>query len=140
MNKEYTDKDIQVLSDFEHVRKRTNIYLGSTTPTVYDVPLFIDKFEIAKIEFIPAVYKAVGEILDNSIDEFAQTTGNDKLLKIEADPFIGQYTIIDNGRGVPIGTHETGKYTPEVVFGQLRSGRNFDDDEKENFPKKMVAV
>lgn len=121
--------DIKVLSDIEHVRKRTQIYLGNTDVTQYDIPIFHDgKFEVQTLEFIPAVYKAVGEILDNSLDEFAQTTFAGKQLHIDATPAEGKYKIADNGRGIPIDKHETGKYTPEVALGSLRAGRNFSDD------------
>jgi DNA gyrase/topoisomerase IV subunit B len=127
-NKQYTGKDIKALSDREHVRLRTQVYLGNTHPAEYLIPdLSSNKFKIKEVEFIPAVYKAVGEIIDNSLDEFAQIKSKIKLLKIDADPKAGQYTVADNGRGVPIDKHSTGKPTPEVVFGQLRSGRNFDD-------------
>src|SRR5271165_3782248 len=125
---EYTAEDIKVLDDRSHVRLRTNVYLGNTKKTSYSVPLFLnDKFEVKEIEFIPAVYKAVGEIIDNSIDEFANTTFAGKVLSIEANPILGTYTITDNGRGVPIDMHSSGKYTPEVAFGSLRSGRNFEE-------------
>lgn len=129
MSKQYTGKDIEVLTDREHVRLRTQIYLGNTHKTSYPIPLFTgDKFAVEEIEFIPAVYKAVGEIIDNSIDEFAQITTPDKTLKIEASPMIGWYSIADNGRGIPIDKHESGKYTPEVALGALRAGRNFSDE------------
>ena len=125
----YTSNDIKVLSDFEHVRVRTQVYLGNMNPTEYEVPIFDDdNITLTPVTFIPAVYKAVGEIIDNSLDEFAQIKQKVKTLKITADPEVGRYTISDNGRGVPIDKHETGKYTPEVVFGSLRSGRNFTDD------------
>lgn len=127
--KNYTGKDIQVLTDFEHVRQRTNVYLGNTNPTEYMIPILTSSpIQLEYVSFIPAVYKAVGEIIDNSIDEFAQISTRNKHLTIEANPETGKYTITDNGRGVPIDKHETGKYTPEVVFGSLRSGRNFTDD------------
>lgn len=129
--KEYTPEDIKVLSDREHVRLRTQVYLGNTKKTSYTVPLFLnDKFKTKEIEFIPAVYKAVGEIIDNCIDEFAQIDIPNKHLTIEAQPVLGIYTVTDNGRGVPIGMHSSGKPTPEVVFGSLRSGRNFSDDKE----------
>lgn len=128
-NKQYTGKDIKALSDREHVRLRTQVYLGNTHSAEYLIPdLTSEKFKIRQVEFIPAVYKAVGEIIDNSLDEFAQIKSKIKLLKIDADPKKGEYTISDNGRGVPIDKHVTGKPTPEVVFGQLRSGRNFNDE------------
>lgn len=125
---DYTADDIKVLSDREHVRLRTQVYLGNTSPCVYSVPLFVDGFQIKDIEFIPAVYKAVGEIIDNSIDEFAQIKTKNKTLSITANPLLGEYTIADNGRGIPITKHETGKHTPEVALGSLRSGRNFEEE------------
>lgn len=129
--KTYTADDIKVLSDRDHVRKRTQIYLGNTHPTSYPIPVFTDdEFYVDEVEFVPAVYKAIGEIIDNSIDEFAQINQRNKTLKIQANPLLGEYTIADNGRGVPITKHETGKHAPEVVFGQLRSGRNFSDEKE----------
>lgn len=130
-DKAYTGKDIQVLTDQEHVRKRLNVYMGNTNLATYSVPLLSESgLTVKQFEFIPAAYKAVGEIIDNSIDEFAQISSKIKLLKITAESETGKYTISDNGRGVPIDKHKTGKFTPEVVFGSLRSGRNFNDDDK----------
>jgi DNA gyrase/topoisomerase IV subunit B len=127
----YTSDDIKLLSDREHVRLRTAVYLGSTNPHTYRVPLFTDgKFSIEEMEFIPAVYKAVGEIIDNSIDEFENTKQKRATLTITADPSKGEYTIADNGRGIPIDMHESGAHTPQVVLGSLRSGRNFSDDKQ----------
>jgi len=127
--KEYTEKDIQVLSDRDHVRLRLPVYAGSTAVHEYEIPIFSNgDFHLQTVSFVPAAYKCVGEIIDNCIDEFAQTTSANKHITIEAQPLLGTYTISDNGRGVPIGKHETGKYTPEVVFGSLRSGRNFVSD------------
>ena len=119
--KEYTAEDIKVLSDRDHVRLRTQVYLGNTSETSYNVPLFQNNsFSVKEISFIPAVYKAVGEIIDNSIDEFAQNGNKNHNLKIEANPILGEYTISDNGRGIPIDKHSSGKYTPEVALGSLR--------------------
>ncbi len=131
MTQSYTSDDIKVLSDREHVRLRNPIYFGSGHPTTFNIPM-LSHSELATqtITFIPAVYKAIGEIIDNSLDEFAKTTSKNKKIKIVADTKQGIYTITDNGRGVPIDKHATGKFTPEVVFGSLRSGRNFTDDKE----------
>ncbi|MGZ5485213.1 MAG: ATP-binding protein, partial [Nitrososphaeraceae archaeon] len=127
----YTADDIKVLSDNQHVRLRTPVYFGSLHPTTFNIPLLSsEKLNIESITLVPAVYKAVGEIIDNSLDEFSQINIPIKLLTIIAQPELGKYTIRDNGRGVPIDKHSTGKYTPEVVFGSLRSGRNFTDDKE----------
>jgi DNA gyrase/topoisomerase IV subunit B len=131
MTKAYTGKDIEVLTDRDHVRLRTQIYLGNMHLTEYEVPLFLNgKFEVRPLQFVPAVFKAVGEIIDNSIDEFAQTDNPDKVLKIGASPLTGWYSISDNGRGIPIDKHESGLYTPEVALGSLRAGRNFGNDKE----------
>lgn len=127
--KEYTEQDIQVLTDRDHVRLRTSMYLGNTTPTSYLIPTFLPTgVDLDNITFIPAVYKCVGEILDNSVDELVQSSQKEKTIWIESNGLLGTFTITDNGRGVPIGMHESGKHTPEVVFSQLRSGRNFGDN------------
>jgi len=127
-NKSYTDKDIRSLTDREHVRLRLPIYAGSVSVTEYNVPIFTNStLNVKSVKFIPAVYKCVNEIIDNSIDEFAQIKQPNKLITIEADPIFGSYTITDNGRGVPIGKSDKGIHTPELVFGHLRSGRNFKD-------------
>lgn len=130
-NKKYTEADIEVLSDRDHVRLRLPVYAGSTSVHTYKIPLFINNsFEVKEMSFIPAVYKCIGEILDNSIDELSQISSQNKTIDIEAQPMLGIYNISDNGRGVPIGKHSTGKYTPEVVFGSLRSGRNFQSNKE----------
>lgn len=114
----YTNEEIVLLNDREHVRLRTQIYLGNMASISYSIPLFNNNdFSIEEINFIPAVYKAVGEIIDNSIDEFTQIRSKNKVLKIEAEPLNGWYRIIDNGRGIPIDKHSSGKYTPEVALG-----------------------
>lgn len=133
--KEYTAADIEDLSDREHVRLRTNVYLGGMSPVEYTVPIFVDgELQFHKFEFIPAVYRSIGEIIDNSLDEFSHIDKNNKILKITAEPEIGKYTVSDNGRGIPIEQKLDRKkakvWVAELVLSRLRSGRNFNDDEK----------
>jgi DNA gyrase/topoisomerase IV subunit B len=129
--KSYTGKDVVVLTDREHVRLRTQVYLGNTHPAAYDVPILSETgLVMVNMEFIPAVLKAVGEIIDNTLDEFAHISTKNKTLKISAVPETGLYTVSDNGRGIPIDKHVTGKYTPEVALGSLKAGRNFTDDKE----------
>lgn len=130
--KNYTSDDIQVLSDIEHVRSRTQIYLGNTNLATYPIPSLslTEGYKVQPIEFVPAALRAIYEISDNSVDEFEQNGNPNSLLTIDYSPTTGRVTIGDNGRGVPIDKHKTGLYTPEVVFGSLRSGRNFTADKK----------
>jgi DNA gyrase/topoisomerase IV subunit B len=137
-DKKYTGDDIVVLSDREHVRLRTQIYLGSMNPTTYTIPLLSEKtLKVNEVTFIPAIYKAIGEIIDNSLDEFSHLTSKVKLLKITARADTGMYIISDNGRGIPIDvkTETIGKtkkdvYTPEIALSRLRAGRNFSDEKE----------
>jgi DNA topoisomerase-2 len=127
----YTSEDVVVLTDREHVRLRTQVYLGNTHPAEYTIPLLAnDSLTTRDVVFIPAVLKALNEILDNSLDEFAHVNSKVKLLKLDASPSTGKYTISDNGRGIPIDLHSTGKHTPEVALSQLKSGRNFTDEKE----------
>lgn len=128
-NKKYTESDIKVLDDQQHVLQRPNVYVGSLTEEEYAIPAFGESFDIVQSKFIPGLAKIIFEILDNSVDEHAQSGLRGKrMINITADNESTTYTISDNGRGVPIGKHESGKYTPEVVFASLRSGRNFTND------------
>lgn len=133
-DKNYSADDIRVLSDREHVRLRTAIYLGSTEETSYEVPIFgKDDIKIKQKHFIPALFKAFNEISDNAIDELTQLKKKDKKVTVMHDTIQNKYKVCDNGRGVPIDMHkQTNRYTPETVFTELRSGRNFDDDAKDS--------
>lgn len=132
MTKNYTSDDIQVMSDIEHVRARTQIYLGNTNLATYDIPtLTMDGgFQVQPMEFVPAALRAMYEITDNSVDEFEQNGNPNSHLTINYSPTTGRVAVADNGRGVPIDKHKTGLFTPEVVFGSLRSGRNFTADKQ----------
>lgn len=123
---EYTSKDIRVLSDRDYVRERTSIYLGNTNAETRAYPILsADTLIEREYTFVPAVLKAVSEIIDNCVDEFRQFSAPNRTLTITADCANGKYEISDNGRGIPIDKHETGKYTPEVALASLKAGRNF---------------
>lgn len=123
---QYTSDDIELLSERDHCRLRVPVFLGNNNPTDYALPFFTkDGFKIRTMTFVPAVLKAVNEIVDNSWDELLKIQKKNKRITIIADTNNGDYTISDNGRGIPIDMHPVGKYTPEVALSMLRAGRNF---------------
>ena len=103
--KTYDEHSIKILEGLEAVRKRPGMYIGST-----------DK---------RGMHHLVWEIVDNSIDEIINGYGNYIKILLHKD---GSITVADNGRGVPIGMHESGKSTPEVIYTILHAGGKFETD------------
>lgn len=100
----YDEKSIKILEGLEAVRKRPGMYIGST-----------DK---------RGMHHLVWEIVDNAIDEIINGYGDYIKIILQKD---GSVTIADNGRGVPIGMHESGKSTPEVIYTVLHAGGKFEN-------------
>lgn len=101
----YDASSIKILEGLEAVRKRPGMYIGST-----------DK---------RGLHHLVWEIVDNSIDEIINGYGDTIRITLNKDESI---TISDNGRGVPIGMHASGKSTPEVIYTVLHAGGKFETD------------
>ena len=100
----YDENSIKILEGLEAVRKRPGMYIGST-----------DK---------RGLHHLVWEIVDNSIDEVINGYGSQIKITLNKD---GSVTISDNGRGVPIGMHASGKSTPEVIYTILHAGGKFEE-------------
>ena len=100
----YDEHSIKILEGLEAVRKRPGMYIGST-----------DK---------RGMHHLVWEIVDNSIDEIINGFGDYIKIILHKD---GSITVADNGRGVPIGKHESGKSTPEVIYTILHAGGKFEE-------------
>lgn len=129
------EEQYKVLDQISHILLRPQTYLGSNKPNtsikyVYDDDT--NKMIKKEITYIPSFLKIFDEIITNSIDESKRNSKLDRI-DVNIDTKSGRISIKDNG-GIPIVIHkEYNQYVPEVVFGNLMSGSNYDDTENRIF-------
>ena len=116
------------LSEVAHVLCRSGVYLGSIINTEREVFVVENGKMVCKtVEYNPALVKMFDEIISNSADESIRS-GNVKNIWITVEN--GTISVKDDG-GIPVVKHpEYQIYIPELLFGELRSGSNFDDDNR----------
>lgn len=101
----YTAKNIQKLDPREHIRRRPGMYVGGTDAR--------------------ALHHLIYEVVDNSIDE-ALAGRCDRICVTLHDDY--RATIRDNGVGIPVDMHESGKPALELVMTEIGTGGKFDNE------------
>ncbi|MBQ7841529.1 MAG: DNA gyrase subunit B [Lachnospiraceae bacterium] len=104
-NTTYDASSITVLEGLEAVRKRPGMYIGSVSTK--------------------GLNHLIYEIVDNAVDEHLAGYCSLITVILEAD---GSATVIDNGRGIPVGMHEKGISAERLVFTTLHAGGKFDNN------------
>ena len=123
--------DIVKLTEFQHARLRTEMYLGSrSNHTQHVVNWTGNKLSLVEQTWTPAVYCAFREILDNSLDEVVGH-GHGSRIDVEYDADTGTFVVTDDGRGIPIEWDASEKmYKATMALTQSRAGRNFGEREQ----------
>lgn len=100
----YDAGSIAVLEGLEAVRKRPGMYIGSVSRK--------------------GLNHLIYEIVDNAVDEHLAGFCDTIHVTLEED---GSCTVLDNGRGIPVGMHEKGVSAARLVFSTLHAGGKFDN-------------
>lgn len=103
--RDYDDSSIKVLSDVEHIRKRSSMYISTDRPS----------------------YQMWSELADNAVDEAMNGYATEIKFNIDYENSI--ISVEDNGRGLPQGMNSTlNKPTIEVIYGKLNAGGKYDQE------------
>jgi len=122
------EKKFRKLDDVTHALLRPGMYIGSIKPHSSKKYLFENGCMIqSDTTYIPGFLKIFDEIITNSVDEHKRPGSKLNIIKVTIDG--DSISVWDNG-GIPVVKHQDhNEWIPEMIFSNLKSGSNFNDDE-----------
>lgn len=131
--KKTVEETYQKVSQIEHILLRPDTYIGSLQPISEKMFVLDEESERItqrEITYTPGLLKIYDEILVNAADN-KQRDPNMNKIEIVIDKENNLISVKNNGKGIPVVMHKQhGVYVPTMIFGQLLTGSNFDDNEK----------
>lgn len=123
----------QRLTQLQHVLKRPDTYIGSVEKTESKMWIFdkdTNQMVYKDVTIVPGLFKVFDELLVNAADNKIRDPNMDTL-NVDIDVEANVISIYNNGRGIPVEMHtKENMYIPELIFGNLLTSSNYDDDEK----------
>jgi DNA gyrase/topoisomerase IV subunit B len=121
------EETYQKLSQKEHILKRPGMYIGDVKRQSHFTWFFDDGMKKDTVEYSDGFIKIFDEILTNALDHSMRDTTLSQI-KVSYDRETGILEVYNNGQGIPVVMHaEHQIYVPELIFGHLLSGSNYDD-------------
>lgn len=129
----------QKMSQIDHVKKRSGLYIGSIANEEGN-RFVVSEDDLNKkciikrlIKFNGGLEQCVLELLTNATDHSLRPLDKvpEPVTKININIDKQSITVYNNGTGIPIEIHNQHKiYIGELIFGNLLTSSNYDDDEK----------
>ena len=146
----------QKKTDIEHIKDAPDTYIGSIEQDEDKGWLLNDeKMSYKSYNWVPGLYKCFDEGIVNARDHYVRLNGKKKSKKIipvknieiTVDKETGVITMMNDGNGIDIEKHPEHKlWIPEMIFGHLRTGTNYDKKAKKivggknGFGFKLVLI
>jgi len=117
-----------------HIYSRPSMYIGSIEPNTIETFVVDNSNKIVKkqITYIPGLFKIFDEAIVNAIDHSVRTKTDAnpvKNIKVLLNKATGVIEIFNDGIGIEVLKHgEYGIYIPELIFGELLTSSNYNDD------------
>ncbi|KAM6312297.1 DNA topoisomerase 2-alpha [Podargus strigoides] len=122
----------QKKTQLEHILLRPDTYIGSVELVTQQMWVFDEDegLNCRDVTFVPGLYKIFDEILVNAADN-KQRDKSMSCIKVTIDVENNTISVWNNGKGIPVVEHKVEKvYVPALIFGQLLTSSNYDDNEK----------
>jgi len=131
--KETIEEQYQKVTQYEHILKRPDSYIGSIEFQKERLWVYnseSEKLEFREVKYVPGLFKIFDEILVNAADNY-QNDKTMKYIKVDIDRTHNRIKIKNGGRGIPISIHKTyNMYVPQLIFGNLLTSSNYNDNVK----------